>query len=500
MFLRLPSRFKPFYYVSFAFLLGLVELTQGSDPYCVACMLVFIIIAADAFNRCEGFRYASGSYIFFGATLTLLIGAVWKAILWQPLDRNLLDPQRTFSVYAVGMVGFWIAAVLNSRLRAKKAFMQADIPIQHQMRAALGCLVIGISIMFMGAIMQAAGSAGISSALQQINALPALGVMVAVYYQLRNTAGEQSFSKVALICALSSFLVGVAAFSKQGMFTPFAAWALSALAVGYRTTAKHIAILSICAVAAMYVLVPYSQYGRSHREEFGGPVDAIVMMITHPEDIVQKAKENEELQAAQQKDIGYRFYDQPQGFFDRLTMVAPDDALIARTGRGYTKGWDIVAACFMNLMPRFVFPEKPDLHIGNSYAHEVGILADDDVTTGVSFSPFSEAYHIGGWVSLLILTSTLLFMLFWIADSFVGSLDASPWPLLFVLNFSHTAPEGGITGSIYTGVYGLLTVTFAIFVATKIAPLLGSVLMGPEKAILPLPQRTQVHTQRGQGL
>lgn len=491
MLLRFPFRIKPFYFVIFALLLAMFQLMEGSDLYCVLCIFLFTVIAGDAFNRCEGFKYPSGSYVFFAALLILIVGATWKAILWQPVERNMLAPQLTFSVYLVGMCGIWLAAVINSRIRMKKPFLKGEIPPQHRRRSALGCLAVGLAITFMGPLLNAVGAGGVATALSQLNAMLPLSIMIAVYYTVVESNGYKSFSGVAFVASSAIFMIGVAVFSKQAMFTPFAAWIISALAAGYRTTVKQLVILLLAGLVAVSIIVPYSQYGRSHRDEFGSPFEAVVLMITHPSIILDKAN------APEQKEIEleYHFYDKSEGFFDRLTMLALDDALIKVTNEGHTKGWDVVTNNIINILPHFILPNKPTLHYGNEYAHELGLLARDDDTTGVSFSPFSEGFHIAGWTSLVLLTPGLLLLLFWVCDSSVGTLNDGPWGLFFILSFAHAASEGGIASAIYMSSYGLLAIMFAIFVALKVAPLIGTILVGPEKAVFSLPARARVHNQ-----
>ena len=130
-----PARFNLLYVLIFAVLVSTFQLLQGSDPYCVGCVFVFTLIAADAFNRCGGLIYPSGSYVLFFSVLTLWLASVWKVFLWEPLDHNLVAPQLTFTVYAVGMAAMWCAAVVNAKLRKKEPILKAELPVQHEMRA-----------------------------------------------------------------------------------------------------------------------------------------------------------------------------------------------------------------------------------------------------------------------------------------------------------------------------------------------------------------------------
>ncbi|MBS1814344.1 MAG: hypothetical protein JSS87_05675 [Acidobacteria bacterium] len=476
MLAHFPSRFKLSYVLMYALLLCTLELLQGSDPYCVGCIFVFILIAGDAFNRCGGLIYPSGSYIFFFSILAILAGATWKVFLWEPLDGNLLAPQLTFTVYTVGTAAIWVAALVNARIRSRRPLLKAEIPAQYQIRAAMGCLAIGIALDLMGPLLRVLG---LQSILAQLNAFYALATMLAVYYRVRQTNGEKSFSGVAFSAWFIGFLIGLLSFSKEGLFTPFAAWGFGALAAGYKTSWKQIGILGTAAVALSMVLVPYSQYGRTHRDEFSNPFEVMALMVTDPQVFTEKNTLLEENEA----NI-YKFYDQPQGLMDRLTMLTLDDPLILRSSMGHYEGWDVLKNYLVNSLPRFILPDKPTLRYGNVYGHEVGVLSPDDQTTSISFSPVAEAFHMAGWLSLVIVLPILLLILFVISDSLVGSLRNGPWALLFILLFSHAAPEGGFGATIYLASYGVAKLVFSIVMATRVAPVIGSMLMGPGKAPL----------------
>ncbi len=54
-------------------------------------------------------------------------------------------------------------------------------------------------------------------------------------------------------------------------------------------------------------------------------------------------------------------------------------------------------------MPHFLLHNKPNIGFGNIYSHELGgMIAEDDSTTGISFSPSGEGFHIARWTGVLI--------------------------------------------------------------------------------------------------
>lgn len=121
---------------------------------------------------------------------------------------------------------------------------------------------------------------------------------------------------------------------------------------------------------------------------------------------------------------------------------------------------------------------------GNVYAHEIGILSEEDESTGVSFSSTASAFHLTGWKGVFLLAPALWFFLFIIFDSLCGDIRKVPWGLLVLVLFAHAAPEGDITAIIYMCVYTAYAIIFAAVMGAYIMPLLGTLFIGPEGIML----------------
>jgi hypothetical protein len=163
-------------------------------------------------------------------------------------------------------------------------------------------------------------------------------------------------------------------------------------------------------------------------------------------------------------------------------MIGPDDALISYTSQGNTFGVAVIPAYFANWIPHFLWPNKPGLGSGNIFAHEIGgILGDEDDSTGISFTPTGEAFHLAGWTGIFVIAPLIWIMLFTVFDSLCGDTRRSPWGLLTVAAFSHVAPEGMLGGAIYLTWFGAIAVTFVAVTSAYAMPLIGTMLSGPEK-------------------
>ena len=174
------------------------------------------------------------------------------------------------------------------------------------------------------------------------------------------------------------------------------------------------------------------------------------------------------------------WYDKPQGsLIERLSMIPPDDELFDYSAQGHYEGMAPVYQYFGNLVPHFISPTSRSPSRATYYAHEMGYgLAENDYSTGISFSPVAEAYHCEGWGGILWLLPVIWIMLFSSVDFVVGDMAKYPWGLMVVVWFAHLAPEQLIGGMIYFLGYGNFGMFFAIVVVTRIAPILGALFIG----------------------
>ena len=143
---------------------------------------------------------------------------------------------------------------------------------------------------------------------------------------------------------------------------------------------------------------------------------------------------------AEENAAGY--FNTKQGFWDRLQFISVDDGLNNLTDQGRQFGLLPITASIANAVPHIFWPNKPVYNFGNLYAHEIGGLPDEDTSTGISFSPTAEAYHMMGWKGIFVVAPLVWLAMFIVFDSLFGDLRATPWGLLVIAQISHTAPEG----------------------------------------------------------
>jgi len=459
----------------FAAGLFLVQQLEGTALYFSVGCVAFIMIAAFGFNLAGGLTRTAGAYIFFYSILVFIVGVTYKAYLGEPGESNLIVPKTDILVYVGGISGMSAAAFLSRKLSRRAPLLKNVLTHRAMYRASVGCIVFGS---MGGVVIALLGEAGarLISAFTQLNFLVPLGIILGVTYEIQESGGKRSINlPIFLGGALIFILYGLANFSKQAMFLPVLCWLLPVCALRYRLSLGQ--VLSLCAgvVLTFYFLVPYAQYGRRFLAPGQGLGDRVAISI-------ELLKDPAELRRNYEQDPGLPgYYNRAQGFWDRLQFISADDPLVDITDQGKKFGYSPLALAAINTIPHVIWPGKPGINIGNTYAHEIGKMNPEDTGTGISFSPTAEAYHLGGWVSLFTVAPLLWFMVFLIYDFVLGDLRSTPWGLLALALLSHQAPEGALNGTIYLVSFGLEIIVFCAYFAAWVAPYFAVLALGPQK-------------------
>jgi hypothetical protein len=478
-----PERIPLQYAIPFATLLSALQLYQGTNPFFSLYSFLFIVIATVAFNLAGGLARPSGAYVFFYAVLAVILGLCWKAILGEPADSHLVWPLLTMQVFLGGITAMLGAVFISRRLTAKRPLLGRMVTDENIQNATVGCMVTGIVLSIILSFIPRQGGSILSS-LAQINRFLPMAIILGVIHQIRRSGGTSSVNLPVLISGAVVFTDGLISFSKEGMFTPLICWLIAAGSQRYRIKPFQIVGIIVVAIFMLQYLVPFSQYGRNYRSATGSTTENVktaIYLLSHLEEVRKQSAVNA---VEDYVDAIQGYYDSPQGLFDRLQMISVDDALIDVTERKGPFGYSPIVNGFLNLIPHVFWPDKPSIGYGNLYAHQIGGLPEDDFTTGISFTPTGEGYHIDRWVGVLILTPVLWVMLFTLFDSLCGTVRETPWGLLVIALFSHAAPEGMLGGIIYMLGFSAFSIVIAAFSATYLMPLLGTLFKGPERVLV----------------
>jgi len=461
----------------FALTLFAIQRFEGTDLYFSAGCVAFILIAVLAFNTAGGLTRSSGAYVFFYSTLVVIIGICYKAYLGEPADSNLLDPRTTIEAYVGSISAMLAAVVVNRRLTRRTGLLQNMLKESEMYRASIGCMVFGIAGPLLFSLLGESG-VRLQTAFAQLNRLLPLGIVIGVMYEIRRSEGKRSINLSIVLGAIYFFAVGLLGFSKEGMLTPFVCWLLPVCALRYRLSIVQVAACLLAVFVVFHYLVPYAQYGRSFRDRdmtLSQNIAISSRLLENPSDTRNKFIETTPDDAA-----GY--YNKPQGFWDRLQFISTDDGLINATDQGKVFGLWPIKASFLSAIPHIIWPNKPVYGFGNMYTHEFALnMPDEDTSTGISYSATAEAYHWAKWVGVLVVAPLLWLLFFFVFESLLGDLRASPWGLLILVVLAHLAPEGMLTGLIYLVTFGVEEFVFCALFATYVAPLFAVAVLGPDR-------------------
>jgi len=475
-----PERITPWHAGAFAALICAFELLLGTQPLFCACVFIYIMLATVAFNLAGGLYRAAGAFVFANAVLSLIFCQIAKVCVGEAADANLRAPMTSILVYTGGMASILVAVVVSRKLVAKVPLLDRGRQNENTRQTAIGCIAVGIGMPFLvSAIGADPGSIG--TILNQFGQFLPLGLVLATYDEIRSSHGRRSANLALIIGSLYMvFIGGILGTSKQGLFTPFASYVVVLGALRYKLNYKGILSIALVTWIMLYYLVPYAQVVRNYTRDlptFDEHWDASIYWLNHLDDI--RAEYN-----ANDQDIelnsGPHYYSKDRGFLERLGALAMDDALIDTTDIHGAYGFQPLIVGIENVVPHFIWKNKPVYLYNNSYAHEIGILGEEDFTTSISFGPSADGYHQAKWIGVLVVMPLVLIVLFTIVDSVAGSIKHSPWGLIFTVYFLHAGAESTL-GSCFTSAFIVsITIVITVYAARYVLPLVGSVLF-PER-------------------
>ncbi len=476
---------------AFAGLLFVIQTVQHADPVVSLCCLIFVVTAGFAFNVAGGFSRPSGSYVFFFAVLAVILGLCTKAFFWEAPDHNLVGPRLTFEIYVVGMFTMLVTVYFSRRLSRRKGLLEETVGTRDMRMAAIGCVVAGILIPYLASLYQGSTDtlfAPLVKASSQLNRFLPMAIILGVTYEIKNSGGKRSVNIwILLATAAIVFQGAIISYSKEALFLPPVCWLAACAALGYRFRIYQVIGGLLVLFFIVHYMVPYCQYGRVYRSNTNTLSENFATSRRLLSDLPEVVRLYNADNSSYDEHYTAVYFDQPAGLLDRLQMISFDDALNQVTEQKGPLGMQPIVYYVYNIVPHFIWKNKPSISTANFYGHEIGILGDDDEETSISFSPMGESFRIGGWAGVLLLAPIIWFILFFITDSVCGDVRKAPWGILSVAVFSHIAPEGGIGGCIYTASYGTFVVLFVAFFSAYVLPILASFVTTPRRpAFAPL--------------
>jgi hypothetical protein len=483
--MRIPYPERISYTGAFIFAAGLsfVQVVQHTPPAFSVCCFAYIMAATAAFNIAGGLYRPAGAYIFFNAVLTLIIGVVTKAALGEAANTNLAGPQKAIEVYFLGMVSLLVAAFVESRIRPRQGFASRAFPLLTLRGVYLGAMLIGVpsSLFWLTAPTVTAGSFLI--AFRNTDQLIPFALILGVMYNARASNGRRSMTPLLLLVFVYLQLYSLITFSRQFLFTPAFCWLLGAGLSRYKLKPINYICLSLTFFVLYFFGAPYVGVGKLLGNVSGSNLRLRIAIAADLIENMGKTRADYKADVATEY-LKINYYNQGEGVLDRLEMFSIDALLIQTADENGYFGFEPTKEGWENVVPHLIWKNKPIPYFGNYYAHFLGLVGDDDDTTGVSFGVTADSYFQGGLYGVLVIQTLCFTAIFSIFSFLVGDVRDHPAVILLILMEAHVAPEGMMPGAIGLILFCAVVIGFAFF-CRYIFPLVSNTFL-PEPLPPPL--------------
>lgn len=467
----------------FALLLMVAQLLLGTSPLFAAGVLYYILVAAIAFNMAGGLNTFSGAYVGFMSLEVLLIAQVAKVLYLQPADSHLMAPLSTIATYDIEITALAFAVAISRKYRRlKRPIFNPDKDGNRMVGMSIAASLIGMVCYMLLGLYGFTDDLEVSKgtlvgSLNQFGGFLPLGVLLGTAYIINQSKGTRSARWWTVLPLIFLTLYGVAVESKQGIFQPILIWLLVCGAYSYKLNRKQVIGLVCAAVFAAYIVFPVVQYMRGYTRT-GDIINRGRLVIEYLSNndllsIREAYIANEQLRE-ESSASGYFYYGTDKGILDRVSLIATDDAIIYRTEATMPRGMKPMIDGVLLVVPRFLWPGKTQWEKGtvaevNEMGREIGVISPNDESTFISFSMAGSTFYMLGWLS-----APLIFLvmapLFWIMDSFYGSIKTNIFCLFPVLTLIHGAPEFALAIALGGLVHSILLTWITIEFIRKVSP------------------------------
>jgi len=448
-----PDHVKMPHALFFATALMVAEMVLGTNPLYAACIFVYVLVTAMAFNAGGGLYTVSGSFIAFQSLQSILIAQIGKVFYLQPADSYLHAPVTTVAVYTVGEIALLGACIISRKYRRRIPIMDSRTDSKFTMAMSMTSSVIGIISTFLvgtiGSDQYGAIEGGsVWSYIGQMGNFLLIGIILGTAHIITASGGRRSARWWTIIPMCAFTLLGIVNNSKQGIYEPLAVWVMCCALYKYTFNRVQIASLIAAAIFSVMVVFPVVQYSRAYVRE-GALLNRATLVYEFMRDhsiteIRGAYRANEELRE-EDGHAGYFFYyGKDAELLDRVSLVSVDDAAITYTLSRGPGGYGAFEQEFISMVPRAFFPDKDRYiraSIVNVLGRETGILGASDETTFIAFSLFGPSFYMGGWWAVSVLTFLIMSATLLILDSFYGDARVSLYALLAIAGNLHGAAE-----------------------------------------------------------
>lgn len=464
-----------------SWLLMMVTGTEFGNASILAAAVAFGLLAI---RSAGGIKSAPGLLNFVLIAKFLLIAIILKAFTFQPTDSHLLAPRKTCEVMAVGFFALFLGSALFRRTTKIKGVVRSveetSLYLTLTIVFFIVCMSCALAILAFSVTNDQALTGGFWGIAHQFGSATSICIIPAMYYAWSSGSRRFLSHPLVLVILACELLYGIATTSKLLVMEPV----LCYFAVGFiRYGMKSKALWAIVGVGLafyMTIIYPYSQYVRDH----GGRDGTLKERIEVIQEVFFNVSTDANFRDMVDLNIqGGDFYLGKNSLhpLSRLAMIGEADLLISATDATSTyTGWETIVNGLKLMVPSFIMPDKPISGGGNRLGHIAGQLAEDDLTTQVSFGFMANLYNAFGLTGVFFGTIIFIFVLYygmrlWFADQTLsfGPFGSTIWYLTIGMLFQHSlveSPLGGILPSLLDLVAVVSLVVLSRFLNNSFGP------------------------------
>lgn len=338
----------------------------------------------------------------------LIVAAVIKLLIGQPLDENLLVPRTTFAIELVYFLALSMAFCVTRCIHVPNLFPRNIVDPNVLKYIAIGTSIISLAATFLYIRQSAEIGREYGEALTTSNPLlvairgfGTLGMVSCTARAVILANRQRLFDPLSFVIFALSVAVGISTNSREAVGGPIVAVGLAGLAFGYRPSMTTIISTGVLVVLFVSYISPALIVTRDQRDTLG-PLERSVLALDVVADLMLNTPKAEEYRSHltfNDTRLGeyFGFYDT---LADRIGLVQTVDLVANGIDNSSYIDYDELPNVFSILLPENVFwlfgyERAAAVPVGDLVAWNSGISSYGFISF-LAIPENAEAYAVGG--------------------------------------------------------------------------------------------------------
>jgi hypothetical protein len=460
-----------------ALVLMILQLATGTSLLFAELTFVAVVSSVLSVNCAGGLKTLAGCCFAVVALKVFIVAEVAKVWFGEPGQSRLEEPNTTMGVLALSMVALWIGSLVCLPFRPRKVVLPRTLDPELLRIMTILSFVVGTMSGFVAQFLGvtedgAVAIGGLSGMLRRISACAPLAIVAGTAYTIITSDGRRIFSVYNAVPFLAEFAIGILSTSKQAIFDPFFYLVITGMAFRFPWQRSHLVAGMLSAFLAVFVLFPFGQVARNYtrgptiRETYRKTVEWLGENIKRPRFFLEQYEQYKE--AAADEAMG-RYFNQPNGFLERMALIKPADMLITTTLREGQSGWSSIVSGLKDLVPRIFLPRRY-VNVPNELGYKAGVIDENNFGTSVSFGFAADAFSSFGWQGVGLSSFAIGILVIVITRLLVGPFERNIWPLVLLGAYQVGIAEANVGGVLQAIIYQtgwILSCCFGIRVSAQ---------------------------------